>query len=229
MRRVAWIMGMILTSAFAVSAKEVKFGDVAITLTAPEGHCELDEKHAADARALTGTGNLLRAGGNQLHAAYAPCGQLAEWRIGKRPVLDDFAQYQSPIAMLDKPWYAGPGDGIKELCALYRQQGEKVLAGILPDVQSRVEATMRRMRLGEASFLGVLAEEPAVCYAAILQKITTDFGTEKTQVSLYGTTVVRARMLYYYLYARFVNADTVADMLTQHKKNLAALLAANGK
>jgi hypothetical protein len=221
-------MGMILAGVFAASAKEVKMGDVAVTLTAPEGYCELDEKYAADARALTGTGNLLRAGGNQLHAAYAPCGELAEWRIGKRPVLDDFAQYQSPIAMLDKPWPTGPGEGIKQICALYRQQGEKVLAGILPDIQSRVEATMRRIRLGEASFLGVLAEDSTVCYTALLQKIKTDVGTEKTQTSLFGTTIIRTRLLYYYLYSRFVNADTVANMLTQHKKNLAALLAANG-
>ena len=60
------------------------------------------------------------------------------------------------------------------------------------------------------------------------RKFLTDAGTDKTQVTVGAATIVKGKLVYYYLYAPYVNADTVTAMLTRHQSNVAALLAANG-
>jgi hypothetical protein len=90
------------------------------------------------------------------------------------------------------------------------------------------EASALKIKLNESGFIGVLAEDPTACYAALLQKLLTQFGTEKTQVVLFATTVVKRKMIFYYLFSPYVSADTVTAMVALHKKNVAALLAANG-
>jgi hypothetical protein len=67
-----------------------------IELTMPPGFCELDKGNRVDPRALTAIRNLVSGGGNQLLAIAADCSQLTDWRAGKRPLLDDFLQYQTP-------------------------------------------------------------------------------------------------------------------------------------
>jgi hypothetical protein len=119
-------------------------------------------------------------------------------------------------------------EAIKEICTLLRAEGEKTLGGLLPDLKARTESLLKEVKMNETRFLGVLAEEPTGCYFALLQKLKTEAGTEKTQVTLASSTTVKGKIIYYYLYSPYLNADTMNTMLTRHKANVGALIAANG-
>jgi hypothetical protein len=51
---------------------------------------------------LTLIRDLLNKGGNKLLSMSADCGQLNDWRVGKRQLLDDFAQYQASMSTINK-------------------------------------------------------------------------------------------------------------------------------
>jgi hypothetical protein len=136
----------------------------------------------------------------------------------------------SNAAQADQPDPAGAGAQqiIKQICAATRAQAEKWVAERGPDVNSRIEAALEGVKVNDTSFIGVLAEEPAACYPALLQKMKTQVGTDKTQVAMYAITAVKGTLVYYYVFSPFTGTDTVTGMLATHKKNVAALLAANG-
>jgi hypothetical protein len=93
----------------------------------------------------------------------ADCRQLDDWRIGKRGLLDDILQYQTPVNLLNKPLPIGPSEFIKQVCALTRSQGEKLLSAVAPDLHSHIEQTLQQVKVNETSLLGVLAEDSTAC------------------------------------------------------------------
>jgi len=101
---VAFLLASLLS--LPSSAKDATVGQVSIALTAPPGQCELDPKQAGDARMLQTVQEAI--GSNTLLAMSADCQQLADWRIGKRGLLEDFAQYQTLTAAMDGPPESAP-------------------------------------------------------------------------------------------------------------------------
>ena len=215
----------VLSMACAAGAKDVRIGAVTIVLPVPSGYCELEQAQPSDARMIDGLRRAL-AGQNELLAISADCGQLNGWRAGTRPLLDDYVQVQTLISARDAT--IPRAEGIKQICAPLRTEGEKLFAGVTTDVKTRMETAFKDVKVNEMRFLGVLAEDASGCYFALLQKLRTEAGTDKTQVTVGTATIVKGKLVYYYSYAPYVNADTVTAMLTRHQSNVAALLAANG-
>jgi hypothetical protein len=222
---------LLLVAAFSPAslAKDAKLGEASIALTTPAGQCELDPKQAGDARMLQITTGALEGVGSRLLAFYADCKQLADWRTGKRPLLEDFSQYQTAIASIDAPAPASPDDTVKQICAAQRQEGEKALNGVATDIKSRIEEAIRGVTVNQMRFLGVVAEEQGVCYAALAQRFKAETGKDVTLVSVYATTFVKGKLIHYYLYSPYRSAQTVASVLAKHKINVSALLQANKK
>ena len=154
-------VAFLLASLFSLpcQAKEAKIGEASITLTVPAGQCELDPKQPGDARMLQVTEGALTGVGNRLLGFYADCKQLTDWRTGKRPLLEDFAQYQTLIAAADAPAPAAPEETIRQFCSDQRQQGEKAMSGLAPDIKARIEEAVRGVTVNQMRFLGVVAEE----------------------------------------------------------------------
>jgi hypothetical protein len=215
-----------LAAAGSGLAKDVKIGSVTVTLPAPEAYCELIEQEPSDARALKVFGGLVAGMQGELLAVAADCGQLKAWRAGTQPVLDDYAQYQTLTAAKDSD--LPRSRMVKETCTVLRAQGEKMMAQISPNVASRVEAAVKGAKLNEPVFLGVLAEDADVCYFGLLQKVRTEAGTEKTQVTISATTIVKGKVIYYNHYTVYRGASTVSEALARHQRDVAVMLAANG-
>jgi hypothetical protein len=211
------------------SAKTTKVGPASLDLPPPSGYCELDTRQASDARMLKAIEGMLGSTGNRLLGASADCSQLDDWRRGARPLLDNLAQYQTLMAWENGPLPALPDVTIKEACDHMRAQGDQLVNDMTPDVKARAERVLKTVQVNEMKFLGVIDEEPGVCYAAMLQKFKTEVGTEKTQVTLFATTTVKFKLVYYYLFAPYVGSDTIGDMLQQHKANVERLMAKNPK
>jgi hypothetical protein len=208
-------------------AKDAKVGQASITLTVPSGQCELDPQQAGDARLLQVTEKMLSGAGNRLLGFYADCKQLADWRTGKRPLLEDFAQYQTLIAVADAPAPAAPVETLKEFCRQQRQEGEKAVSGVAPDLKTRIEEAIRGVTVNQVRFLGVVAEEPGVCYAAMAQRFKAETGKDVTLVAVFASTFIKGKIVHYYLFSPYRSAQTVGVLLARHKPNVAALLAAN--
>jgi hypothetical protein len=214
--------------SFPCLAKDAKVGEASITLTAPPGQCELDAKLPGDAGMLKTTEDTLTGVGNRLLAFYADCKQLTDWRAGKR-LLEDFAQYQTVIAAVEAQAPAAPEETIKELCTKQREEGEKTMSGLSPNLKARIEEAVRGVTVNQVRFLGVVAEEPGVCYAAMAQRFKAETGKDVTLVAVFASMFLKGKIVHYYLYSPYRSAQTVTAVLAKHKLNVAALLSANKK
>jgi hypothetical protein len=212
----------------ATIAKDANVGDVALKLPLPPGYCELDRSSGrSDTKMIDVVEGMLKPSGNRLLALGADCEQLRDWRTGKRKLLDNLAQYQTLVGAENASLQATAAEVIKRSCEQMRAQGEKIAADELPRVQARAEEVIKMVKVNGQSFLGVIAEEPAVCYAAILQKFKTESGDEKNQVTVFAATVVAGKLVYFYLFAPYVSGSTVTDLLVQQKAQMVRLRAAN--
>jgi hypothetical protein len=157
----------------------------------------------------------------------AECNQLKDWRTGKRQLLENTAQYQTMISLENAPLPATPEAMIKDTCNQLRTQGEQMVANATSDAKTRAEEVLKTIKVNETKFMGVVGEDPLACYAAVLQKLTTETGAEKTQVIVFATTVLKGKIIYYYLYAPYVSGDSVTQMLAEQRVNVTKLQAAN--
>lgn len=223
--RLAFVALALAAATSATMAAQATIGGVAVNLPPPAGFCDMTERDPSDKRMVTTLTDLLAKSGNRLLGMSADCRQLADWHTGKRQLLDDYAQYQTPVAGQDKP----PSESVQQTCATLRAQGEKILSNQMPDIKSRVESTLSQIKINETSFIGVLAEDPAACYAGLIQKIRTETGADKTQVTIFAVTIVKDRTVFAYRFAVYVSADTVNGVLAKLKTDIAALSAANRK
>jgi hypothetical protein len=224
LRRLGFAALLLTTVAAGALASPARIGGVPIYLPAPRGFCELSESNNSDQRMITTLGGLLEKSGNKLLGMSADCQQLRDWHSGKRQLLDDYAQYQTPIASMDKP----PSETVAQTCNTLRDEGNKILANQLPDIKARVESTLSKIKMGEARFLGVLAEDAGSCYAGLIQKIHTEVGTDKTQITAFAITTIKNKSVFSYRFSVYRNPQTVNLVLGKLKADVQALLVANG-
>jgi hypothetical protein len=208
-------------------AKDAQIGSAALTLPSPEGYCELSEQQPADARLIHLIGDLVAGSHSELLAVSADCGQLEAWRGGKLPTLDDYAQYQTPVADMDST--SSRAESVKEICATARAEGEKSAADAAPDLNARVDAAVKGAKFNEMGFLGILAEDADACYFGMRMKARAEGGgAEESEVMVSAATVVKGKIVFYNFYTLYRDAGTVAAALARHRRNVKALLAANG-
>src|SRR5947208_6863492 len=124
LRRLGFVALALVAAPSSVLAASVTVGGVSINLSLPTGFCELSQSNASDKRLLTTIGDLVSKSGNRLLGYSADCGQLAAWHASKRKFLDDYAQYQTPIAQMEAS--PGPSETIKQKCATLRAEGENI-------------------------------------------------------------------------------------------------------
>jgi len=222
--RLACVVFSVAATISGAMSAETTIGGVSINLPAPAGYCELMDGEPSDQRMIAFTAARVAKGGNKLISISADCQQLVDWRAGKRKLLDDFAQYQTHVGSMNA---SVPAGAIKEICAQIRTEGNKAISDQVWDMKSRIEQASDRIKMNEVNFLGVVAEEPSVCYAAMMMKISTEFGTEKTQVSIYAYTSVKNKLLFVYRFAPYVGYESVTKGLEQLKADVVALFAAN--
>jgi hypothetical protein len=96
----------------------------------------------------------------------------------------------------------------------------------MPDLKARAEATIKKLKVNETSYIGVVAEDPNACYAGIIQQIHTEVGTDKTNLTLFAITIVRNRGVYVYRTGLY-GSEPIASMLSKLKDHVSAFYAAN--
>lgn len=174
---------------------------------------------------LTVVGGLVTKAGNTLLSMTADCGQLTAWRAHKRPLLDDYTQYQAATATMESS--APPSESIAQTCATLRASGEKFVADSESTTKANVEKVLTKVKINETAFVGVLAEEPTACYAGMIQKMHTEADTDKTQLIVFAITIVKNKSIFLYRFAAYANSDSVTETLGRMKADVAALYKAN--
>jgi hypothetical protein len=220
-RRFAFLL--LLAAASKAMAEQAALGDVSLNLPPPAGFCELSDSQPADRRTLSIMRTLLSQTGDKLLAASADCEQLAGWRAARRPVLDDYTQYRVELAQIER----APDETIQEACATFRAEGDKIVSNQLPDAKARLAAVLKKVKINETAFIGVLAEEPRACYGGLIQALHTEAGTDKTQLTLFAATTVKNRRIYIFRSMIHTGPDTVDSGLAKLKTDVAAFYAAN--
>ena len=115
---------------------------------------------------------------------------------------------------------------INTVCKELRAQGEKIVTGVEQDVRTRYEEVLKNVKLNETRFIGVLGEEPTICYAAVVERVVAD-GMEKTIVTVWVTTIVGGKMVYVYQFAPHVSGDSITDVFALVKAQTVRFKAAN--
>ena len=120
-------------------------------------------------------------------------------------------------------------EDLKQLCSNLCRERERAITGLTSDIKTRVEQAVRGVTINQMRFLGVVAEEPGVCYAAMVQRLKGDTGKDIIIVAVYATMFIKGKGVLYYLFSPYRSAQTVTALLTDHKVDVAALLSANKK
>lgn len=220
----AWVVVLSALLAPAAFAQNVVVGSTQIRLTPPVGHCALTDSLPADSRALQAVRTAIPAG-NRLLAMTANCRQLADWRAGKLPLLLDSAQFQTQHQGEDHS--GNPQGAVRELCEVLRAQGGDLLARLPAEANRRLAQAAESVKLNETRFLGVLAEDTQACYAGALLKIRPEQGGEISRLTVFASTVVRGRLVFYYLTSPYQPGQAISDLVVRHRANVTSFLAAN--
>lgn len=213
--------------AFAIAAPgamalEGAIEGVAILFPPPAGFCELINTNSSDKRVLDTLGATISKGGNRLISLSADCQQLADWRAGKRKLLDDLANYQTIGASA-----AATKEGYDLVCTDLKTRGDEIVSRDKSDWKANIEQVNKRVQVNETTYGGYLGEDPRACYAALLQKLKTEAGTEKSVITLMATTIIKGKFIFVYRTETFANADATNRALDKLKRTVAALHAAN--
>ena len=84
-----------------------------------------------------------------------------------------------------------------------------------------------KIKVSEASSIGVSAEDDNACYTATLTKKRTDADAEKVLVILQASAVVRTKAIMVRRQAVYENPDTIKAALPKLKSDVAAFVEAN--
>ena len=204
-----------------VAAGDVTVGNVILKLPSPAGHCALDRGLDTDADLLEDIHEALRPTKIKLLWATADCTELKDWREGRRRFLGEIAQYQIMASFEARE---ASSNVVKSACDQLRAQGGRSSADIQLKAQTALEGVIKDVRVNEIR-QWFMAEDAATCYAAQFQKSVVD-GKPSDRLSINATTVVRGRLLLFFLSAPYGGKGLDA-LLLQHKANVAALHAAN--
>jgi hypothetical protein len=99
---------------------------VTFNLPPPAGFCELEDQNPSDRRMLATLTDLLAKPGNKRPSMSADCQQLADWRTTKRPLLDDYVNYQTSIGPIFET--------IQQTCNTLRAEGYKIQSNQTSDI-----------------------------------------------------------------------------------------------
>ena len=211
----------------AVTAADVKIGDVPLRLPQPPGYCEMDPVLASDAPLIGRLHSTMTKTGNRLLVISADCAELRDWRNGKRQDLDHMAQYQTIIELENEPLPNTPEQMIKNYCTNMNTYGNQTTGAAAQDAQERAEQASKLLKLNEIKFLGVVAEDPLVCYSATLQKFKIDTHDPTTQLAIIATTLLRGKVVQLYLFAPYTGHTSITQLLAQQRMNAGRLQRAN--
>jgi hypothetical protein len=200
-----------LASHQASIAAEIQLGTIKLSLPAPAGQCALDTSNPQDARLLDMLERMTFRSTNRLLATFADCDQLKSWRSGQRG-FEIYSQYQTLEKMADKE-IPPTSDILEKTCALMKDQAEALVKSMPKDINRRAQKLSEDLQLNQEANLGVIAQDKKACYTSTLRKGKDRSGLEKTQISIMSLSIIKGKIIYFYLFTPYNPSTDVQKLL----------------
>jgi hypothetical protein len=219
------LFALIVTSSSTLAGEVDLGGGVKLNLPTPSGFCDItDSQNPVDKDVRMTTASMMQKNGIRLLGVAADCQQLDDWHARKH-LLDDHSQYGTPIANFGK---RTPPAAVHQLCQSYRASGGKVDESVISRLNESVKELGGKIQFGDSpEFLGVLGETDTTCYTGRVQKIKTEIGTEKMQLSVSAGIDVKDRFVFLNLYTPYRDSDTLNHVLEHTRATVADVESAN--
>ncbi len=217
---------MSCTGSLQASALDVVVETTSIKLAAPKGYCPLDKNHPMDSKVLQIMQKAVQSRNQEL-GAFAPCDRLNAWHEGKTNDIGNIADYQANLKT--KAVNFKTKKIIADLCDIFRKQGAALTGTSEREIANNFEAIEEfsgRIQFNSQQLYGVLHEDETGCYAALVQKVQVDEQVE-TGFTLLAMTVVKQKLLYFYLNSQLTGPSTLTRLLKTSQETIKALLAQN--
>jgi len=221
---ISWTIVLLWTvPAFA---EEVKIGGATVTLTHPTDFCPFDKSQTADSRAIALIEGAL-AGRNRLLGAYALCDELPKWRSGSLPLLTEFVQHQTPVALMQRELPKPHTAFRKQFCDQFRGQGQAIMDKVSPEVDKRIASMSDKIKVNEQRMFGVIDGANESCFVLLLQKISTENDTTFVQLAVLAPVIVKSRLIFTYIFIPFNESIGGQPTVDRLRSLVAAMEAAN--
>ena len=196
----------------------LRVGDAGVLFEPPIGWCIYPE--ALTAR--IGDYILAASAENVIHVVFGECGQVQRALAAGERVRD--------YGILMTPRVAANADAGTDRAGLVALMTKTMLEnGAAPEfgaARDRVNAVRRDIRVGQTIPLGMLAVDANGVYSGMMMRWT--FGPQDvTIVGSYGMTLASRRLLSYYLYGDYLDQDSVGELVTRTKLEIARLTTLN--
>jgi hypothetical protein len=220
--RVILCLTFLFLPVLQVSARDVQVGTTTLQVDAPQGYCELDPAQPADAVLIQSAPTK-----NMLLSHSVECTELADYRSGKRALIDHWARQVVLASLVNAPSEADPKAYLDTLCEKVRQTSTSVAAKTEVEIRARIEKNIPLTKYLGSNFQGLLAQDNNACYTVTVTKFTAQNGVDRSIVFLTAFVMIRGKLIYHFLYAPFVDVETPIKMLAEHRKLIAAIETAN--
>jgi hypothetical protein len=226
MNRITALLLVSCSVLIRVAAADVRIGDVSLHLPQPAGYCELDPVLASDARLVSNIHAARAKAGSRLLVLSAVCAEVKDWRNGKRKTLEHVAEYQTLLRLEHAPLPDIPQNVLRAYCDGMRVLSNRSTVGMPQDAQERADQLSKMLRPNETVYISVVAESPLVCYTVTLQKFEAETG-EATQVTVFASTILKDKVVLFYLFAPYRGHETIPQLLATQRANMVQLQQAN--
>jgi len=227
---VASITFLVLAAGLGISAARAEaltLGGRTVILEPPAGYCALDPERQNEAD-LIAFNEKMQQPRNHVVMQLADCGELEEFRAGKRQSFDRYGQYFVPVT----DGAVTPAAGYTRAAYLAEAARElpKLDSGALMD---EVTAKLRESvsDVTSAHFLGVLQQDDAGLYLGIAvgQVSVGDQAVSAGAMGVVGLTLVNQISVSLGLYQAHAGAEAVPALVEKIRQTLAATVTANAE
>jgi hypothetical protein len=226
--KVVVLCGLLMVSLTGpIAGKDVMVGSVSVELVLPANFCELNPIRSPDSQHIAQQTAQLAQSGVQLLSISAACSELKGWRAGAG-LLDHYIFYSTDAPLVNQPAPLDPEAMRKEICEEIHAQAAQATALGTAMANSQPDVIARNIKINSAAVVGVDDNDPNACYTAVLQKLQTQFATEKLQLLIDTTVAIKGKIMYSTAFMPFVDMQGVARSLAENRKFVASWRAANG-
>jgi hypothetical protein len=213
-------------SISSASAETLTLAGKTVVLEPPQGYCALDAGRAQEAE-LIAFNEKMQQPRNHVIMQLADCGELAEFRAGKRQNFDKYGQYFTAVS--NGAVRLVTGYARRDFLADAAKELPKLDSGALVDEVTKKARENAGAEVGGVKFLGVLKEDDAGVYMGIAfgNLSVGNQSLASSSMGVVGLTLVNEVSVSLGLYRVNVGPEAVPDLLAALQQTMASVVAAN--
>ena len=203
-------------------------GERQIELVLPLGHCLMEENRPSDIAFLNAVRGVF-ARSHHLLAGFADCGEQKNWRMHKRPYLDRFGQYITPLQMVRSNMKVEREKLVAQLCRNIDKMSNRTKEDLSRSAKKRMESQVDGAKFDDMDIASGSYSDDSGCYFSSRQNVTTPDGKSRVIAGVSVMTLVRGKLIQLNLYQLYKDDSSFSTLLDMQRANIRALLAANGE